>query len=79
MEKKSWNNPKLKNLSLDATKEGAEPYYFDPRYPECNDPANTGDGYQVCKYHDRPCKYYGIFAGGKLFECNAPSNSGQSS
>ena len=78
--KKNWNNPELKNLSVENTNEGAEPLWYSPNYPECEDPANTGDGYQECKYKDRPCKYFGVFAGGCIAECNAPSNKpGQTS
>lgn len=73
--KKTWNDPKLQNLGLCKTCT-ATPYYFDPRYPECDDPANTGSGYQICTYHGRPCKYFGVLGGGSfLAECSAPSKT----
>lgn len=77
--KREWKNPELKNLNLQATNEGVEPYYWHPRYPECQDSANTGEGYQMCTDHGRPCKYFGILGGGSyLAECNAPSRKNPS-
>lgn len=72
---KEWKKPELQNLALGLTKEDAQPYYWHPRYKECSDPANTGSGYQMCKYHSRPCKYFGILGGGAIAECSAPTKT----
>ena len=48
--------------------ESGDTKFYWPWTPECDDPANTGEGYQMCTHLNRPCKYFGIFAG-----CNAPS------
>lgn len=72
--KKQWKLPKINNLEVSKTQEESiEPFFFWPGYPECSDPANTGEGYQKCTKKWRPCKYYGIPAGGCIAECNAPS------
>ena len=70
--RKEWKKPEIKKMNLQETKSGDNKFYW-PLTPECDDPANTGEGYQMCKYLNRPCKYFGIFAGGSIAECNAPS------
>ena len=70
--RKEWKKPEIKKMNLQETKSGDNKFYW-PWTPECDDPANTGEGYQMCKYLNRPCKYFGIFAGGSIAECNAPS------
>ncbi|MEG0307051.1 MAG: hypothetical protein RR636_03845 [Clostridium sp.] len=71
--KKDWKNPELKNLSVGNTEQGPTPYYWNPKYPECDEPTNTTGGYEICSNHKRPCKYFGVLGGGCPGECNAPS------
>lgn len=69
---KEWEKPELQNLALESTKEGVQPYFWWPYSSECENPANTGPGFEECPLKCRPCKYYGIPAGGKRKECCAP-------
>lgn len=72
--KKQWNLPKINNLEVNKTQDDSiQPFYWNPKYSECSDPTNTGEGYEMCNKWSRPCKYFGVLAGGGAGECNAPS------
>ena len=63
MMKKNWNNPELKNLSIENTNEGEAPLYYDPnaQQPCICKLLESAEYGRVCPYPAIPCKHYTPF------------------